>query len=298
MQITEQVLLSTTNLTKLIELALLEDLYGGDCSSEVLKDGVIITANFLAKEAGVIAGLVLVPEIIKIAGTNNYLRSHLQFEPHVSEGAKVSNNTVIASICGDIKDILAIERTILNFVSRVSGIATYTSKMVDALAGAKPRIYDTRKTLPGWRILDKYAVYQGGGVNHRLNLSEHLMFKDNHYYGDKLGVLEYLKNLNKLQDSSQAKRVEIEVDNFSYFEHEEIWNADIIMLDNMNLKKLNEAIKIIRLKETAQKKYEIEISGGLNIDNLASLKNLDVDRISIGRITHSASSYDISLDCI
>jgi nicotinate-nucleotide pyrophosphorylase (carboxylating) len=188
------------------------------------------------------------------------------------------------------------ERTFLNFLSRMSGVATFTNKLVNILknANAKAKIYDTRKTIPCFRLLDKYSVNIGGGTNHRLDLNEYLMIKDNYFERDLNSVLKYLASLKNLND---RKLVEIEIDDFKYFEYEEIWNADIIMLDNMNLDNLKKAIKLIRDKEKENnKKYEIEISGGLSMDRLEELKDLDVDRISFGKITHSVPAFDISLD--
>lgn len=296
MQITEEILLKSPFLERLIELALDEDLHGGDSTSESILAGEIkAQTNFIAKADGIIAGLVVVSLVLKLAEIKNYIKNEIYFKPLIKDGQKIGKNQIIAEMTGNMRDILCLERTLLNFISRASGVATYTSKMVEILKGEKAKIYDTRKTLPGWRILDKYAVNKGGGTNHRLDLSEYLMIKDNYFEGDIDGILEYLGKLDK--NLKNRKLVEIEIDDFEYFKYDEIWNADIIMLDNMNNEDLKKAISLVREKEKVfGKKYEIEISGGLSIEDLAAIKNFDVDRISIGKITHSAPSFDISLD--
>ena len=298
MQITEKILLESPFLKRLIELALDEDLHGGDSTSDaVLHASVMTRTNFVTKADGVVAGLFLVPFIIDIARQKGYVHGEVGFKTFVDDGDVVPKNKIIAEMQGDIKNVLRLERTLLNFISRISGVATCTRQMVDVLAQSKAKIFDTRKTLPGWRILDKYAVSKGGGQNHRLDLSEHVLIKDNHIEGDSIGVLNFLTGLSEHKTS--RKKVEIEIDNFEYFEcfEKELWNADIIMLDNMNITQLKKAIDLIRSKETElNKKFEIEISGGLTIEDLKKMSSFDVDRISVGRITHSAPSLDISLD--
>ena len=302
MQITEDILLKSSFLERLIELALDEDLYGGDSTSDGVFADVetrliasLQNTNFVAKADGIIAGLVIVPLILKLAKEKKYIKHEVCFKSFFSDGNKVVKNTIIAEMTGSMPDILCLERTLLNFLSRISGVATATNKMVEVLKGEKAKIFDTRKTIPGWRILDKYAVSKGGGTNHRLDLREYLMIKDNYFEGDLDGVLKYLAELDK--DDKTRKLVEIEIDDFKYFQYQEIWNADIIMLDNMGYENLKKAISLIRTNEMIfGKKYDIEISGGLSLEDLAKLKSLDVDRISIGKITHSAPSFDISLD--
>jgi nicotinate-nucleotide pyrophosphorylase (carboxylating) len=305
MQITREILLKNSFLPRLIELALEEDLHDGDSTSKHVLSNVetchgmsFVRTNFIAKADGLISGLVIMPLILKIATQKKYIKNDIHFNALVADGDKVSKNTIIAEMSGSLQDILCLERTLLNFMSRMSGVATFTNKMVDVLKGEKAKIYDTRKTIPGWRILDKYAVSTGGGTNHRLDLGEYLMIKDNYFEGDLNGVLKYLSKLDaKNKNYKNRKLVEIEIDNFEYFNYQEIWNADIIMLDNMGYDDLQKAIKLIRTNEMIfNRKYEIEISGGLSLEDLAKIKSLDVDRISIGKITHSAPSFDISLD--
>ncbi|MFC1485308.1 nicotinate-nucleotide diphosphorylase, partial [bacterium] len=216
MQINSDMILKDNNVKKLIEIALEEDLHGGDSTSEsTLRDNLEIKAVMIAKEKGIIAGLILVPLIIEIAKQKGFIKEDLKFEPLIGEGVFINTFEDIGYFEGHVKEILALERTILNFVSRISGIASRVNTMVEILKNSRANIYDTRKTLPGWRLLDKYAVARGGGTNHRLDLSEYLMIKDNHWDGDKQGVLEYLRSLKK----NREKLVEIEVDNVKYFDY-------------------------------------------------------------------------------
>lgn len=303
MQITKEILLqgrNIENLKKMIKVAIDEDLHSGDETSKAVfqYDFSLKEAKtyFLAKDTGIISGLVIIPLIIEIAKNEKYIKNDLSFNALVEDGDFVEKGKIISEMSGDFVDILSMERTFLNFLSRMSGVATFTNKLVNILknANAKAKIYDTRKTIPCFRLLDKYSVNIGGGTNHRLDLNEYLMIKDNYFERDLNSVLKYLASLKNLND---RKLVEIEIDDFKYFEYEEIWNADIIMLDNMNLDNLKKAIKLIRDKEKENnKKYEIEISGGLSMDRLEELKDLDVDRISFGKITHSVPAFDISLD--
>ncbi len=296
-QITDEILIKSLEVKRLIELALDEDLQYGDatCDSlQFLENKNIALTKFIAKESGIISGLILIPIVIEIAKSKKYIAGNLDLTTFFNDGDFVSKNQIIAELKGELEDILKLERTLLNFLSRMSGVATCTQKMAEILKNSKAKIYDTRKTIPGWRIPDKYSVARGGGRNHRLNLGEHLLIKDNHLEGNKAFVLDYLRKLDR--NIGARKLVEVEIDNFAYFSYDEIWNADIIMLDNMNLDELEKSIFLIRDREKANKKiYEIEISGGVSMEDLEKIKNLDVDRISMGRITHSASSFDISL---
>ncbi|MDR0676006.1 MAG: carboxylating nicotinate-nucleotide diphosphorylase [Elusimicrobiota bacterium] len=306
MQITKEILFqdrNLRNLNKLIEIALNEDLHGGDETSKNIfyfENSIRKLDNtkthFISKADGVISGLVIIPLILKIAKDQSYIKNELEFVPLIEDGFYVKKGKVIAQLKGNFVDILSLERILLNFLSRMSGVATLTDKFVQILKKhkSKAKIYDTRKTIPGFRLLDKYSVNIGGGTNHRLDLSDYLIIKDNYLEQDLYVVLKYLKNLPI--KSYNRKIVEVEIDDFKYFDYEEIWNADIIMLDNMNLENLKKAISLIREKQKKYDKiYEIEISGGFSINILDELKNLDVDRISFGKITHSVPNFDISL---
>ncbi len=302
MQITKDILLSERNISNiktLIKIALNEDLFYGDATTETIflddyKND--ISCNFISKADGIISGLIILPIIIDVALENKYINNKINFIPFKNDGDEIKVGEIIGKIEGELVDILKLERIFLNFLSRMSGISTEVKKLTKILEGKRAKIYDTRKTLPGFRILDKYSVNIGGGTNHRLNLGEYLMIKDNYLEKDLKKVLKYLekiKNINK----NDRKLVEIEIDNEAYFAYDEIWNADIIMLDNMNLEKLEKSIKLIRNKEKEKGKiYEIEISGNMSMEKLNKVKDFDIDRISFGYITHSVKCFDISLD--
>jgi nicotinate-nucleotide pyrophosphorylase (carboxylating) len=280
---------------KLIEISLDEDMMHGDCTSDsLIKENKNIEAIFIAKNKGVIAGLILIPLIIKIAKQKKYIKNKLEFIPRIKEKTFVKKGTIIGLLKGDISDILKLERTFLNFLGRIAGIATYTKSIVDLLKkGSRARIYDTRKTIPGFRILDKYAVSCGSGTNHRIDLGEYLLIKDNHWENNFESVISYLSNIN----NKKIKKVEVEIDKFDMLYNPAIFNADIIMLDNFSYKDLIKAVKYIRdIERKNKKKIEIEISGGVSKKDIRKFSSLDIDRISIGAITHSAPNFDISLE--
>ncbi|MFC1546536.1 nicotinate-nucleotide diphosphorylase (carboxylating), partial [bacterium] len=186
-------MIKNKTINTLIELALNEDIVNGDCTSNsTIEHNKKAKACFTAKDNGIIAGMELIPLIINIAKRKKYIRYSLKFLQFVKDGVRVKKEKVIAEIHGTIKDILLLERTMLNFLSRTSGIATYTFGFVNALGKSRVYIYDTRKTLPAWRLLDKYAVTCGRGRNHRMNMGDQLLIKDNHWQADKQGVLSYL----------------------------------------------------------------------------------------------------------
>lgn len=300
MQITKDIVLNDRNIKNiknLIKIALDEDLFYGDSTAEAIfprdyKNNIF--CNFISKGEGIISGLIIVPIIIEVALENKYINNQIKFTSIKHDGDNVNFGEKIGTLEGNLVDILKLERTFLNFLSRMSGIATEVKKLVLLLEGKKAKIYDTRKTLPGFRILDKYSVNIGSGTNHRLDLGEYLMIKDNYFEKDIEKVLEYLKKLDKKND---RKLVEIEIDDEKYFSYNEIWNADIIMLDNMDLEKLEKSIRLIRNKEKEiGKVYEIEISGNMSKEKLEKVKDFDIDRISFGYITHSVKAFDISLN--
>jgi nicotinate-nucleotide pyrophosphorylase (carboxylating) len=280
---------------KLIEISLDEDMLHGDCTSDsLIKKNRNVEAVFLAKSKGIIAGLEFIPLIIKIASQKKYIKNKMEFIPSIPEKSFIKKGCNIGFLRGDIKDILKLERTFLNFLGRISGVATYTKSIVDLLKkGSRTKIYDTRKTIPGWRFLDKYAVFCGSGANHRIDLGEYLLIKDNHWDNDSGSVISYLSNLK----NKNRKKVEVEIDNFDMLYNPVIFNSDIIMLDNFSYKDLIRAVKYIRdFQRKNKKKIEIEVSGGVSKKDIRKLSNLDIDRISIGAITHSAQNFDISLE--
>jgi nicotinate-nucleotide pyrophosphorylase (carboxylating) len=241
----------------------------------------------------------------------------LSFELRVSDGAPVSDGEDIAILRGPVRSMLAAERLILNLLGRLSGIATLTRQYVDAIAGTKARIYDTRKTTPGWRRLEKYAVRQGGGHNHRLGLFDAILIKDNH--------LAFVSEQNSADDSlasdscvrvasaaGEAVRkarafltqafpgdwrsqmiVEVEVDSLSQLESALLEQPDIVLVDNMSVEQLQEAVA---LRNAMASSIELEASGGVSLATVRKIAETGVDRISVGALTHSAGSLNVALD--
>ena len=265
---------------KLIREALREDIGPGDITtSAVIPVKKNIRAEIIAKESGIIGGLLIAKEVFYL------LDKSIKFRSLVKEGEKVKKGKRLAAIKGNARAILRGERVALNFMQRISGIATETNRCVEKLKGFKTRILDTRKTPAGWRWLDKYGVRLGGGKNHRFGLYDMVLIKDNHIVLS-LGIKEAVKAARK---KCPGKKIEVEVKNFKELLEAVDAGADIVMLDNMNLKKITEALKIIN------KKCKVEVSGNVPFSLLPGLARLGVDYISLGRLTHSPKALDISL---
>ncbi|MFH1541160.1 MAG: carboxylating nicotinate-nucleotide diphosphorylase [Elusimicrobiota bacterium] len=268
----------------IVKLALKEDVPKGDITTDVLiSKNKIILAKFIAKENGVVCGL----DIAKLVFQQ--LDKKIKFVKNINDGQKVKNGQVIATVKGKARVILTCERTALNFLQHLSGIATLTRKFVDIIAQSHNRttskIYDTRKTIPLLRELEKYAVRCGGGYNHRPNLSEMILVKDNH--------LKIIQDSEfRIENLSKGKKVEIEAENLEQIKKFLKLNPDIIMLDNMNFGLMKKCINYIR----KYSKCEIEISGNVNLKTIKKIASLNSDRIAVGKITHSASALDISLE--
>jgi nicotinate-nucleotide pyrophosphorylase (carboxylating) len=209
----------------------------------------------------------------------------------IKDGDKVRRNRVIAEIAGPARGVLAGERTVLNFLQHLSGVATMTNRYVELAKGTRAKIFDTRKTIPGLRALEKYAVTCGGGVNHRQNLGEMALLKDNHL---KL-ISDPAANVRKMKTTKRNLLIEVECETLGQVRKMIKSGADIILLDNMNRSQLRRAIKLIR---TAKKGIKIEISGGVNLKTVRGLARLGADRISVGAITHSAPAMNISMEII
>ncbi|MGD8307579.1 MAG: carboxylating nicotinate-nucleotide diphosphorylase [Ignavibacteria bacterium] len=264
----------------LIDLALEEDLGSGDITTDsVVSSRKQARAYFLSKSTGRIAGLKVAEIVFR------KLDPHLKWYPKISEGSRVDAEATIVEFEGSYKALLSGERTALNFLQRMSGIATLTSEYVSAVESTKAKILDTRKTIPGFRALDKYAVKMGGGINHRMGLYDLVMIKDNHI---KIagGITNAVKAI-KLKNKNQLK---IEVETKTIREVEEAIKAkvDIIMLDNMSIDKMIEAVDLI------DKRAAVEASGSINLDNVRQIAQTGVDFISIGALTHSVHAFDIS----
>lgn len=265
---------------KYILAALREDATSGDITTDAILRDERGQVNLIAKDKGILAGLDVFKRVFEI------LDDGVTFEFYFSDGDQVNNKDLIGKISGSAKSILEGERTALNFLQRMSGIATYTKKMVDALDSDHVKILDTRKTTPNMRVFEKYAVTLGGGYNHRYNLSDGIMLKDNHIdaAGGITSAVEQVRTLNPF-----VKKIEVEVENFDQVREALEAKADIIMLDNMDIEEIKEACKIIN------KKAIIECSGNIKLENINSYRDLDIDYISSGAITYGAGVLDLSM---
>jgi nicotinate-nucleotide pyrophosphorylase (carboxylating) len=265
----------------LIDRTLEEDLDGGiDVTSmATVPDDLESDAKLVAKAEGVIAGIDIAQLVMKRCGIES-------FQSQKNDGDRVKEGDLVASMSGEARSILLAERTALNFMTHLSGIATLTSRWVNAVAGTKVKIRDTRKTTPGLRSLEKYAVRIGGGVNHRSTLAEQALIKDNHIAASGSLTVAFLALRKEFPDIE----VEVEVDNLDQLREALGCGARLIMLDNMDLEMTREAVAI-----TAGR-AELESSGGLSLANARAYAQTGVDYLAVGALTHSAPALDISLD--
>ena len=275
------------NIKTLIRAALKEDNAWRDVTSRAtIPEKKFVTADLVAKKEGVVCGVEIVKETFKMIDTKCCTKAC------VADGKKVKKGAVIAKIAGPAKAILAGERTALNFIQHLSGIATLTRKFADRAKGTGTKIFDTRKTIPGLRGLEKYAVRCGGGYNHRMDLAEMALVKDNHISA----VKDITSAVAKIRKYKPSVRIEVECDTLKQVAEALAAGADIIMLDNMPPAIIRKGVKIIRNSKNSRSKPQIEISGGVNINTVARFARLGADRISVGALTHSAPALDISLD--
>lgn len=268
-------------INRIIELSIQEDIANGDISTEaIIRKDQNAQAKLIAKQNGVIAGLTIAEKVFKNSDDKIILTKHFEDGQHVSTG------DLIASIEGNFAALLNGERTALNFLQRMSGIATKTNLFVKELAGTKTKLLDTRKTAPGHRLLDKYAVKTGGGENHRIGLFDMVMLKDNH-----IKAANGIANAVEQVKSKWGNKYKIEVEASNLEEVIEALNSsvDIIMLDNMNIENISEAVKLIGGK------CKTEVSGNVTIDKLKQIAETGVDYISVGELTHSVMTLDISM---
>jgi nicotinate-nucleotide pyrophosphorylase (carboxylating) len=273
-------------LKRIVSLALAEDLAYGDVTTEALVPSELEgKAAILVKRDGMLAGMDVAKEVFRQVDRS------LRFKALVKDGAKVGKGKVVATVEGKMASMLKSERTALNFLQHLSGIATETARYVDAVAGTKAIITDTRKTVPGLRLLEKYAVRVGGGHNHRLNLSDGVLIKDNHLAilrSSGVGLGEAVKKARKR--APRTMKVEVEVESVKQAREALSARADIIMLDNMKLKDMRRVVELVHGKAL------LEASGGITLDNVRSVAEAGVDLISVGALTHSAKALDISLE--
>ena len=270
--------LSETFIKERVKLALTEDLYPyGDITSNLLNNDSIIEAKIISNQKAVVAGLIFVKQSFK------QVDKKIKFLLKKKEGSTVKKNSVIAVIKGKANSIMIAERVALNFLSHISGIATKTNQFVK-LAGKKCKVCCTRKTLPNYRVIQKYAVKLGGGINHRFNLSDEFLIKDNHIATSDLRELVLLAIKNK-----RGKKITVEVDNLKQLKKIIGLKFNTILFDNMSIKNIRTGVKLVK------KYYETEASGNINLKTVKSVARTGVNRISVGSITHSAPAIDFKL---
>lgn len=286
---------------ELIRLAVREDL--GACGDWTTLSLVPASATgqavVAARQPGVLAGAAGLPAVLAA------LDSHLRWDAGLADGSPLERGAVVGRLSGPVRGMLAAERLLLNLLGRLSGVATLTRRYVDAISGTQAKIYDTRKTTPGWRRLEKYAVRCGGGRNHRSGLFEAVLIKDNHLaFGAEAGQAAYTpaQAVIRAREYLAAHRdrwpraemiVEVEVDTLDQLKAVLPAQPDIVLLDNMTAAQLREAVA---LRNAANPSVELEASGGVNLQTVRALAEAGVERISVGALTHSAVGLDLGLD--
>ena len=262
-----------------VKLALNEDLYpSGDITSNLVKNNKIITIKLLSNQNAMIGGLLFAKQAFAL------IDSKIKFIIKKKDGSKVKKGSLIALIKGNAKNILIAERVALNFLSHISGIATKTNKFVK-LAGKKTKICCTRKTIPNLRVIQKYAVKLGGGTNHRFNLSDEYLIKDNHVASSDLKTL-----VSKAINNKMGRKITVEVDNLNQLKSIMGLKFNTVLFDNMSIRNLREGVKI------SNKRYETEASGNISLKTVKAVASTGVDRISVGSITHSTQAVDLKLE--
>ena len=273
--------LSPNHIFQQVKEAIAEDLAGGQDITSVatISESAVANAEFISRSAGVVSGLHVAAAVLEYCGINHY-------EVLVDEGAKLSAGKVLITAQGNTRKLLLAERSALNFLSHLSGISTLTNQWVTAVSGTKCQIRDTRKTTPGLRHLEKFAVRMGGGVNHRLGLSQAALIKDNHI----LATGSISKAFNAIKKEFPGKEIEIEVDSIEQLKEVISLKPELILLDNMSVEQCIEAVSI-----TAGS-VALEASGGITINNAKAYAATGVNYLAIGALTHSAPTLDIGLD--
>ena len=274
-----KIILSKSFINNSVKLALNEDLYpAGDITSNLIKKSSIKKFKIIANQNGIIGGIEFAKSTFKI------FDNKIQFHIKKKDGSQVKKGQIIAMIKGDSKNILICERVALNFLSHISGIASYTYKFVKNAKG-KSKICCTRKTIPNLRVIQKYAVKLGGGTNHRFNLSDEFLIKDNHIASSNLKFL-----VQKAIKNKKGRKITVEVDNLKQLKSILGLKFNTVLFDNMSIKSLKEGVKL------AKKYYVTEASGNITLKNVKSVSKTGVDRISVGSITHSAPAIDFKIE--
>ena len=278
----------------LIRIAIEEDLGRGDMTSGLFfKDNAIAKANIISREEIVVCGMEIAREILR------HYDEKLKLKVNINDGQSAHVGSRLATIEGPLRSMLSAERVLLNFIQRLSGIATTTAKYVRSIQGTKAKIYDTRKTMPGWRILEKYAVRCGGGHNHRLGLYDGILIKDNHLAQLGQNFPPKLKRIiAEARKLKGVKFVAVEVDHVDHqLNHVlKIPGIDIILLDNMGQWQLKHAVEMRDDMCGKNKKPLLEASGNITLSSVSAIAQCGIDRIAVGAITHSTRAVDIGLD--
>ncbi len=271
--------LSKVFIRNTVKLALNEDLYpSGDITSGLIKNDKIVTVKLLSNQNAIIGGLLFAKQAFAL------IDNKIRFVIKKKDGSKVKKGSLIALIKGKAKNILIAERVALNFLSHISGIATKTNAFVK-LAGKKTKICCTRKTIPNLRVIQKYAVKLGGGTNHRFNLSDEYLIKDNHIASSDLRSL-----VTKAIKDKKGRKITVEIDNLNQLKSILGLKFNTVLFDNMSIKSLIQGVKI------SNKQYETEASGNISLEKVKSIAATGVNRISVGSITHSAPAVDLKLE--
>jgi len=274
-----QIRINKNFINNIVKLALNEDLYpSGDITSDLIKNNIKKKTKLISNQNGIVGGLEFAKQTFKL------IDKKIKFKLKKKEGSSIKKGDLIAIIEGNIKNILIGERVALNFISHISGVATKTNKFVK-LAGKKCKICCTRKTIPNMRVIQKYAVKLGGGTNHRFNLSDEYLIKDNHIASSDIRTLVALAIKNK-----KGKKITVEVDSLKQLKKIMGLKFNTVLFDNMNIKNLKEGVKL------AKKYYKTEASGNINLKSIKKVATTGIDRISIGSITHSAPAVDLKLE--
>ena len=275
-----QIKLSENFIRNTVKLALNEDLYPlGDITSSLVQNNKVMKFKLVANQNAVVGGLSFAKHAFGL------IDKKIKFFVKKKDGSFVKKKTLIATIKGNAQNILIAERVALNFLSHISGIATKTNQFVK-LVGKKCEICCTRKTIPNLRVIQKYAVKLGGGTNHRFNLSDEFLIKDNHISSSK-NIKEIVKDAIKFK---KGKKITLEIDNLNQLKKIVGLKFDRVLFDNMNIKSLNKGVRI------AKKYYETEASGNITLKTVKNISKTGVDRISVGSITHSAPALDLKLE--
>ena len=275
-----QIKINKNFINNVVKLALNEDLYpSGDITSSLIKNNKVIKLKLISNQKAIIGGLKFAEQTFRL------IDKKIKFMIRKKEGSLVKKNDLIAIIEGKVQNILVGERVALNFISHISGVATKTNQFVKLVKEKKCKICCTRKTIPNMRVIQKYAVKLGGGINHRFNLSDEYLIKDNHISSSDIKTL-----VHSAIKKQKGKKITVEIDNLNQLKKILGLKFSTVLFDNMSIKKLKAGVQI------AKKIYETEASGNINLKNVRKVASTGVNRISIGSITHSASAVDIKLE--